>query len=181
MKKKIRNSILILAFIGAILVGLIYVNNNYYPIWNSNTIQVSTGKSYTVEKVKIEFGIGAGSINRKNDQALFKKNNGYKIVYENGRVQSNIDNEYGENDFLLTYNDNYYLTFRHFKFNRKAQHDYSFTFLWNEGGLCARVKIDGDYPMKFERRMIPIDSASFYRCNVLVEDAGTIFNGIELK
>lgn len=182
MNKKARILLLILSIlVVSVWIGLVYVNNNYYPIWNGNNIRVWTGKSYNPDKVKIEFGVSATSINRKNDQELFEHRDAYKVVYENGEEQAAIINDYGENDFLLTYDNKYYLTFRHFKLNWKAQHNYSFGIYWDKRELYASVKIAGDYAMQFKHRMIPIDSASFYYCNVLCKDAGVIYDGVELK
>jgi hypothetical protein len=131
-------------------------------------VSVYTGKSYNPDKVKIQFGESACIIIKENDSDLFKSNSRFYTVYENGNPQRPIENMYGENDFLLTYDNSYYLSFRHIKTNCNPQHDYRFGFYWKEDGLTAKIKIEGAFPLEFEHRMIPIDSASYYDHNELI-------------
>lgn len=162
------------------MIGIWKINNEYYPIWNSNTINVTTDRVLNMGKVKIEFGISVNTINRTTDTDLFKNREKYTTLF-NGSVKEKMSNDYGENDFLITYNDKYYLSFRQFKFNWKHQHDYKFHFYKKSKKIFVQVDIKGQDAMKFERPMLKINSADRYRCNTPIDRSGTIYNMIELK
>lgn len=141
---------------------------------------VTTSNTLKTEKVKVEFGIGVNTINRKNDKELFTNPSKYTILY-NGKRQNEIINEYGENDFLITYDNKYYLSFRHFKFNRRHQHKYYFHFFENDNKIIVKVDIKGEDSMEFERPMIDKYNSENYRCNAVIDSAATMYNMIELK
>lgn len=176
----------ILLFISGILilflsgVGLQKANKNFLLLWNSNSLSVSAGSPLLADKVKVLHGISAASIDRPNDSELFKKTEAYSVLFD-GTQKNTMINEYGENDFLLTYNDQYYLSFRQFKFNRRHQHDYNFYFFQKHDRPFVRVSIAGKDAMEFERPMIEISKAEHYRCNVPVDSAGYIYDMIELN
>ena len=176
MKKKIIQKLITILVIIICGVGIVHVNNNYYAIWNSNKIHVWTGKSYDPHLVKIQFGISAFTMTEENDLQLFDKNNRFQTIFESGENKAKINNEYGENDFLLTYDNKYYLTFRHFKVNCNPQHTYLFSFYWNNDGLYASVKIKGEFPMELKHRMIPIESAADYHYSVLKDSLSETYH-----
>lgn len=91
-----------------------------------------------------------------------------------------MTNGYGENDFLVTYDDTYYLSFRQFKSNRRHQHDYNFHFFEEGDKIILQVSIEGQDAMTFERSMLEISPADQYRCNVPIDSAGVIYNMVEL-
>lgn len=172
-----RKYILVLLVIAATLV---WFGNNYTQLlWNANTVSVSTDNSLTPEKVKIEFGISVNTINRENDLDLFKNRDKYTIVFD-GEEEDCVANEYGENDFLVTYDDKYYLSFRQFKTNWRSSHDYGFYLFMRNDSVFVRTEITGKNGMAFERVMLKIEDAAKYRCNVPVDSAGYIYNMIEL-
>ncbi len=175
MKKTI--SILITISIG--VFGFSYLNKNLLMLWNSNKVEVGVDQSLSEEKVKIEYGVGVNSINRINDLALFRNREKYIVVYD-GKPKEKIGNEYGENDFLITYGNEYYLSFRQFKFNRRHQHNYQFRFKKSQNNLIVDVKITGKDGMNFNRKMIKIADAEKYVCNTPVDSAETDYNMIEL-
>jgi hypothetical protein len=167
----------------ALVVGFVILfelNKDFLLLWNCNNISISTEKPLTKDNVKIEYGFSVNTINRKNDLDLFEKREKYTILYEGGKKRNEIKNEYGENDFLITYNNKYYFSFRQFKLNRRHQHNYNFTFYQKEKKIFLLVEIKGKDNMKFERPMIEMKFANKYRCNVPVDSAGIIYNMIEL-
>ncbi|GAA5021969.1 hypothetical protein GCM10011506_01850 [Marivirga lumbricoides] len=179
MKRKI---LLIAEFLVLILGGLSLwkINKDYYVIWdNNNIINVTVDDPLTADKVKSEFGISVNSINRSTDEDLFNKREKYTVLFD-GDPQDNMINDYGENDFLITYGNEYYFSFRQFKFNRNHQHEYNFHFSKRDDRIFIRADIKGQDAMKFERPMIDIDLTDKYRCNVSVDSAGVIYNIIEL-
>ncbi len=168
MKKRIT---LILGLLTFVFVGrgIWKINKNHYALWDSNSINVTADTPLSSEKVTIEFGIGVNTINRKTDEDLFKQREKYRILYNNGRRKENMLNDYGENDFLITYDNKYYFSFRQFKFNRNHQHDYNFHFFLKGNKLFVQVDIKGRDAMKFERAMLDIGLADKYRCNLPID------------
>lgn len=62
---------------------------------------------------KVEIRNGLTSINRENDLDLFSRN--LKMIFI-GSDKENLETNFGENDFLIIYDDAYYYSFRHFIF-----------------------------------------------------------------
>ncbi len=176
MKKR---SLIIISILLFIVLGYLFIqlNKNYLDLWNMNSIEVTVDKPLESEKVKIELGFN--SINRKNDLELFEERGRYQIFYDK---ENKYDKKigYGENDFLITYDNKKYLSFRQFKINARAQHDYKFHFYEKGNTIFVQVDIKGLDGLKFERAMIDIEKAGKYRCNVPVEKAGILYNMIEL-
>ena len=183
MKKKI------LIIVGLVLLTIVAVgvwwfsNEGLIRIYNGNEVTVITDSNLSAYKVKIEYGVSINSINRENDLELFDKTKKYTTLY-NGGNKNRPQTEFGENDFLLIYDDTYYLSFRQFiktdfKSDFPPNHTYSFRFFQKENKLFVKVKIDGEEKMDFERPLIEKRFASIYRCNVPVDSAGVMFNMIE--
>lgn len=180
LKKRTITLSLTTAFVVVGLLGLFKLNKDFLLLWNANSVFVTTEDSLTEEKVKIEFGVSVNTINRKNDLDLFSNRSKYIVLYD-GEVTEPMFNEYGENDFLLTYDDQCYLSFRQFKFNRRHQHNYHFHFYEKGDTVFAQVDISGQDAMKFERPMIEIGKADEFVCNTPIDSAGGVYNMIELK
>lgn len=149
-------------------------------LWNTNKVNVETESPLTSEKVKIEFGISVNTISRPNDTELFSDREKYTTIY-NGKKLNEIINEYGENDFLITYDNEFYYSFRQFKFNRRHQHSYDFRLLKQANDIVLRLEISGKDGMTFERKMLKIKEAEKYVCNTPIDSTATIYNMIELK
>lgn len=161
------------------ILGIIKLNNDFLLLWNSNKINVETESPLTKDKVKIEFGISVNTINRSTDADLFKNREKYRVLYD-GADKNEMINDYGENDFLITYDNKYYFSFRQYKFNYRHQHEYNFHFFQKENKVFIRADIKGKDAMKFERSMLEIDLIDKYRCNTPVDSVGIIYNMIEL-
>lgn len=168
----------LVAFI--VIANVLRLANSYLLWWNENTVEVTTDSTLTSDSAKIEFGISVNTISRTNDLALFENRDRYTVLFD-GEEEHNVANDYGENDFLVTYADRYYLSFRQFKTNWRNQHDYVFHFFRRNDSLYVHVAIAGKNAMDFERPMLKIAEAGNYRCNVPVDSAGYIYNMIELK
>ena len=149
-------------------------------LWNTNKVNVETESPLTSEKVKIEFGISVNTISRPNDTELFSDREKYTTIYD-GKKLNGIINEYGENDFLVTYDNVFYYSFRQFKFNRRHQHSYDFRISKQANNIVLKVEIDGKDGMTFERKMLKIEEAEKYVCNTPIDSVGTVYNMIELK
>ncbi|MBO4233364.1 hypothetical protein FO675_03435 [Riemerella anatipestifer] len=179
---KNRSRVIALGLLFLVAGGFIVykLNKDFLLLWNSNSMKVTADSPLTKDKVKIEFGNGVNSINRTTDAELFSRREKYIILYD-GKIKDKMMNEYGENDFLITYDDKYYFSFRQFKLNRRHQHDYKFHFYPKGDKIYIAVDIKGQDAMKFKRPMIDIKLVDKYICNTPIDSAGGICNMIELE
>ena len=181
MKSKRIKILVILSFLLVLgFVGLLKLNKDFLMLWNVNNLYVKTEKPLEKGKVKIKFGWS--SINRRTDEELFSDFDraGSLLLFDNGSSQNEIPNEYGENDYLITYDNEYYLSFRHWKLNRRYQHNYYFEFYTKQDSIFVKVNIKGKDRMKFERQLLKISEANKYRCNTLIDSTKVLYNGVEL-
>ena len=70
-----------------------------------------------------------------------------KKIYQAG-VYHDIPNEYGENDWVITYKGQQKCQFRHFKKNRRYTHKYKFVFYENQDTLYCDIDIRGKNSQK---------------------------------
>lgn len=179
-----KNKLIIISSIVVILIsyfGFTYFNKHVYAIWNTNTIKVSTSNSENLDKIRIYYGESVNSINRESDESLFSNMDKYILLFKDGKAYSKLPNEYGENDFLITYDNQYYFSFRQFKFNRNHQHTYQFKIEKKHNTPYILVDIKGEEAITFTREMLPISEAAKYICNTPIDRVGTIYNMIELQ
>ena len=132
MNKKNKFGFLIISFI--LLIGCSK---------NDNQIIVETNDGLSIDKVEIRKGFT--SINRENDLELFSTN--LKTVF-NGNDKGNLETDFGENDFLVIYDDSYYYSFRHFiytdfKSSYPEGHEYNFEFFRRNDSIFMAVDIKG--------------------------------------
>jgi hypothetical protein len=164
IKKVKKRIVFLLGLLILFVFGLWKINKNYYPIWNSNNINVTADSPITTEKVKIELGFSANSKFRENDTDLFKMREKYTTLYDDGQKEIMI-NDNGENDFLITYDNKYYFSFRQFKSKWKHQHDYNFHFYQKDNQIFVKTEIIGQDALKFNSPMIDISLAGKYKGN----------------
>ena len=101
--------------------------------------------------------MSANSYNR-SDIGTIPNREKYSVLAFDGEVKNEIPNEYGENDFLITYDNKYYLTFRHFKTNWKHQHDYNFRFYSKDNKIFLQADIKGIDDETFDKPMLDLNS-----------------------
>ena len=133
---------------------------------NRNSIKVEAKNEIDGNKVKIEHGISATTGNRINDKLIFAQRDNYQPIYLNGTSKS-ITNEYGENDFLVTYNDSLYFAFRQFKTNRRNNHLHRFTISREQESYFVQVNIRGKDGLILKGEFIPINGSYKYVANKL--------------
>ncbi|CAL2055558.1 hypothetical protein [Tenacibaculum sp. 190524A05c] len=175
-----KKTLIIIVIITIGILSFLKMNNDFLMLWNTNAVNVETESPLTSEKVKIEFGISVNTISRTNDRVLFSNRERYTTIYD-GKQLNEIINEYGENDFLITYDNEFYYSFRQFKLNRRHQHIYDFRISKRVNNIVLKVEIKGKDGMKFERKMLKIKEAEKYVCNTPIESKGKVYNMIELK
>ena len=132
MKKNIIKSTILLL----VVYSLWILNKNFLMWWDVTTLNVHTDKKLSSSKVKIELLLL-----------------GNRTVLYDGEVKNSIPQEYGENDFILTYDKKYFLKFRHFKFNRRHQHSYDFYFYKKGEKIFVDVDIEGADDMEFIKEL----------------------------
>jgi hypothetical protein len=170
----------LIASVMIVTIGLVgfYFFNKHFKLIDLSTISVSTDNNLSKSKVKIKRGFY--SINRVNDRELFSNRNGDRTVYD-GMQSDLLKTDYGENDFLITFDDKYYFQFRHFIFNSNNQHSYDFTLFKQQDTIYVKSNIKGKDKMQFTRPMHLISDARHLRCNVPIDSSKVIYNMTELK
>jgi hypothetical protein len=179
MKKRNLGIIIMITLISLSVLGLQKINNDYYILWNANSFEVTATKPLSVDKVKIEFGVSVNTINRNDDLDLFKNRSKYTLLFD-GVDKHKMNNEYGENDFLITYDSKYYFSFRHFKLSNHHQHKYIFNFYEQDSTIFIKAKFIGQDIMSFERPMNLISDANKLRCNGEIDSNKIIYNMLEM-
>jgi hypothetical protein len=174
MKNQTKKGLIIFGVLSALIIAFFQLNKTIKLI-DYSSIKVESKNGLQIEKVEIHQGYF--SINRKNDSELFEYKNP-KIVFD-GKETNLIKTEYGENDFLIIYNNQYYFQFRNFVYNDNDSVNYYFTLSKKENVVYVKVQI-GDKRI-FERKMNLISEADKYVCNTLINNAHGSYNGIDFN
>jgi hypothetical protein len=155
MKKRV---ILILLLIAILLGRIIYLNYNQLTLlWNLNSVEVTVDKPLNSDKIKIEYGVSANYYNRFIIDSIPHREK-YTVLIFDGEYKNEVPYEYGENDFLITYDNKYYLTFRHFKTNWRRHHDYNFHFYLKDNKIFIHTDIKGFYNEAFDKPMLELNT-----------------------
>ncbi|MDP8033590.1 hypothetical protein QJU43_04625 [Pasteurella atlantica] len=142
---------------------------------------IKTKGGLQIEKVAIKYGFV--SINRENDSELFSTK--MKTIF-NRKEKQIFSTNFGENDFLIVYDNKYYYSFRHFipsdfVNDDPTGHNYNFLLYKRDGKIFCDIEIKGEMPMKFTHVMSDVKTAKNRRCNTPKEKAGVMFNMIEME
>lgn len=165
-----------MVLVGLLVFGIgLYFMNLQFGIFGSDNYDFSTSNGLRIEKLELKHG--SMTINRTSDLVLFETE--YDVLFD-GTTYYNKEIEYGENDFLIIYDETYYYQFRQFKFHHRANHDYNFNVSKSDTGLYVNILIEGIDGMNFTREMNLISSAENLKCNVPADKAGHVYNMMEL-
>jgi len=128
---------------------------------SSNTIKVTVDSSLSLDKVKIEKGFY--SINSGSDENLIKIGLD-KVVFLN-KPNNGFETICGENDFYLTYDNQYYAIVRHFIPNdfydgNPKPHAYNFHLYKQADKIKLTVDIVGQDGERFERQLANVAYAN---------------------
>jgi hypothetical protein len=173
MNKKTKKWLLILCLL-AISVFLFFKFNERVKLIELTSIHVETENQLDVEKVIVYQGYY--TINRKSDAEMF--DNKYDQIVFEGNGTGKIKTEYGENDFLVIYDNKYYFQFRQFCTNDNDHYKYNIKILKKADKIYLKADIDGG--MKFEKQMNLISNAGKLRCNKIIDDEKGHYDGLEL-
>jgi hypothetical protein len=176
MKKK--TIIIALTFLTIIGVFGLYKANYYLEFIDFTSLSVKASDDLQSDKVNIKKGFF--SINRKNDAELFDNLNKTITIF-NGQKTGLIKTDYGENDFLITYDNKYYFQFRHFIFNSHDKYSYNYILSKKADTIYIQADIKGNGGMKFIRPMHLISDTNKLRCNAPIDNKKTIYNMTELE
>lgn len=169
----LKKRILVVACFVLVTVFAFFQINKIIKIIELTSINVKTETPLNIEKVKVYQGYY--SINRKSDAEIFNDTSN-QVVFD-GKGNGKIKTEYGENDFLVTYDNKYYFQFRQFCTNGNDFYRYNLKVLKKANKLYLEVVIDN--AMKFERPMNLISNAKKLRCNRIIDEGKGHYNGIE--
>lgn len=174
--KKIISFTIIVALV--IVAGMVYMlNKSSSSAATFDSLCVEAHAPLTVNNIKIEYGFN--SLQRKSDVDLFKERERYTIIFD-GEMKDTLVTKYGENDFLVTYDSTYYLSFRQVKSWKKKAHSYNFLIYQEDSIPSLKVDIMGIDSMSFNMRMIPISEASRYVINTPIDSAGAVYKFMKL-
>ncbi len=171
----LKKRILVVACFVLVTVFAFFQINKTIKIIEFTSINVKTENPLNIEKVKVYQGYY--SINRKSDAEMFSDTSN-QVVFD-GKGNGKIKTEYGENDFLVTYDNKYYFQFRQFCTNDNDRYIYNLKFLKKSNKLYLEVAIDN--AIKFERPMNLMSNAKKIRCNRIIDEEKGHYNGIELN
>ena len=174
MNKKAKKWLLILSII-IISTFLFFKINQRIKIIDLTSINVETGNKLDVEKVKIYQGYY--TINRENDEEIF--NNKFSKIVFDGKSNCKIITDYGENDFLVIYDNKYYFQFRQICTNSNYYYKYNLKLYKKGNEIYLNADIDGG--MKFDKPLNLISDAKKLKCNGKIDNEKGLYNGIELK
>jgi uncharacterized membrane protein len=154
-----------LVIIGIIIIStfLLFKVNQIVKIFELTSVNVETKNQLDVEKVKIYQG--NYTINRDNDKDIFDDKLS-KIVFD-GKANGRIKTDYGENDFLVIYDNKYYFQFRQISTNRNDYYKYNLTLYKKAHEIYLKAEIVGG--MKFDKSLNLISDAKKIRCNVKID------------
>lgn len=156
-----------------IVGGMVYMLNKTSSAAEAlDVLQVEAVSPLTTKEIKIEYGFN--TLSRKSDVELFKNRDRYTVLFD-GVMKDTLKSQYGENDFLVTYDSTYYLSFRQVKSWGKSAHDYNFVIHLHDSIPTLKVHIQGEDSMAFDMPMIPIAEASNYVVNTPIDSTGAIY------
>jgi hypothetical protein len=154
---------------------LLYLSE--HGLVNLNKLSVRSTHPLTDGKVKVIQGFF--SINRKNDSELFYDWPKHQIIYHGGNSHK-PETEYGENDFLVLYDDQYYFQFRHFQTDESEDNSFDFYLIQADTSIYLEVKINDR--VKFKRRMNRVSQSQDLLTNMPLDSIRDgVYNGVELK
>ncbi len=127
----------------------------------SNKITVTVDNSLSVDKVKIEKGFY--SINGGSDQNLIKIGLDKVVFFQ--KPNNGFETICGENDFFVTYDNQYYAIVRHFIPNDfydgiPKPHTYNFNLYKEDNKIKMTVDIVGQDGEKFEEQLEDVANAN---------------------
>jgi hypothetical protein len=175
MKILLKNRILIVVCFVLVTVFAFFQINKIIKIIELTSINVKTETPLNIETVKVYQGYY--SINRKSDAEMFNDTSN-QVVFD-GKGNGKIKTEYGENDFLVTYDNKYYFQFRQFCTNSNDYYKYDLKVFKKANKLCLKAVIDKE--IKFERPMNLMSDAKKLRCNKIIDEEKGYYNGIEFN
>lgn len=147
MNKKV---LLFFALFGIlIIVGAAYLySNRAYLSADYNENKFSIKVEAPLQKDKLKIYQGFYTINRESDfEILDNKSVDGKLIFDK-ELLSQIENDYGENDFLFIYDDMYYYQFRHLKSWNRQVDNYQFSLQLKNDTIYLSADIEGTDPLK---------------------------------
>ncbi len=147
--------------------------NQVVKIVDFSSIKIDTKDGLSKDNVLVKKGFY--SINRENDNEIFANTN-VKVVFDGS--DDNLRTEYGENDFLITYQNKYYFQFRNFVFDDNESVQYHFNLFKRNNQIFLKISISPG--REFEHKMNLISEAKNLRCNSEINSNKGVYDGVNL-
>ena len=134
MKRVIITVLMIVIVLLGIFCAWFYAHEGSFP-WsyflNFNSIEITSNEGTDLRDIRI-------SLLSYN----FDEQDIETLIF-NGETKKTIPEEYGENDWQVSYQNKVFAEFRHFKTNFWHDHHYKFVFRKSDGYIECWVTIDG--------------------------------------
>jgi hypothetical protein len=137
---------------GIVLIGVFiafFTLKSYFG-FNDNSLSVRVDSNLNLSKVKIYKGFFPFDTLKVD-----KVKELHQLIF-NGKQLEKIQSDYGENDFIILYNDRYYCKVRHNKTNNRQADTYSFKLFKNKDDLKLVLDITGTDRQKSVKSLLRI-------------------------
>lgn len=142
-----KNAIIILVL--SLVVITFYFEKQIALLFKTNVISVKTINELHTDKVQIKFA--DNTFNATN----------YNVAFD-GKKKVNLSQDRYKNDFIITYNDSIYHTFKHQKNDKKVKHFYNFKLYKKNNQVLLAITIDSNIKEKYTCVMSSIKKDSIF-------------------
>lgn len=133
----------------SLVVITFYFEKQIALLFKTDVISVKTTNDLHTDKVQIKFADNA--VNTTN----------YNVVFD-GDKKVNLSQGMNENDFIITYNDSLYHTFKHQKNDKKVKHFYYFKLYKKNNQVLLAITIDSNIKERYTCVMSSIKKGSVF-------------------
>lgn len=142
-----KNAIIISAL--SLIAITFYFEKQIALLFKKDVISVKTTNELHTDKVQVKLA-----------DNTFKSSN-YNIAFD-GNKKINLSQGMHENDFIITYNDSLYHTFKHEKNDKKAKHFYYFKLYKKNNQVLLAINVDSNIKEKYTCVMSSIKKDSIF-------------------
>ncbi len=132
-----------------LLISILVLTQERFQFWKSNKFHIEFGKGLDSDSLKIYSGNHSVALSNFSIDNFKNDLNRFTLIYNEGKQISDIKDFYGENDFILLYNERNYLIFRHIKLNDYSKHKYNITLNKRDDKIIAHIKITGTFAIDY--------------------------------
>lgn len=142
-----KNAIIISAL--SLIAITFYFEKQIAQLFKTDMISVKTTNELHIDKVQIK--LADNTFNATN----------YNVAFD-GDKKVNLSQGMHENDFIITYNDSLYHTFKHQKNDTKEKHFYDFKLYKKNNQVLLAINVDSNIKEKYTCVMSSIKKDSIF-------------------